>query len=368
MAQSALHHQHESSGATMGEYGGWSLPRRYTDPAGERHRVRSGAGVIDLSHRGRIRITGKDRQTFLQGMVSNDTRELDEGRGLYATILEPKGHMRGDLTLYAFPDFYLADTEPGMAAPIARMLDRYIIREKVTLKAEDEGMALIGVSGPEAGGILRSVLPECPALPSPFGCAAVSAFGTELLLMRRDFTGEESYQIALPAEAAPELWTSLVQAGAQPFGMEALEILRVEAGIPRYGQDLSEEVIPLEAGLEFGISRDKGCYIGQEVIERISSRGHTNRRLLPLRFSQGSPPEAGTELFLGEKKVGAVTSAVHSPGLGQPVGLGYVRRETWDGAAELKAGGTESEVTAVVLKRPAFGSGEPPAIRHPEEK
>lgn len=363
MKESALDSLHRSAGAEMADIHGWSLPCSYGDPVSERNAVRSGCGVTDLSHRGRIRIAGRDRQTFLQGMVSNDTRLLEEGKGIYATFLEPKGHMRGDMTLYAFPDEYLADTEPGMAAPLVRQLDRFLIREKVTLSVEEDGTALIGVSGPQAHELLKTLLPSLPDLTTPFGCALLEWEESALHVMRRDFTGEESYLLSLPRDQALSLWEALVQAGAIPFGQEALEILRIEAGIPVYGKDMTEEIIPLEAGIYFGINRDKGCYIGQEIIERISSRGHTNRRLVPLRFAPGETPASGAELLHGEKKVGTVTTAALSPELNRPVGLGYVRREAWEPGTELRVlqEGRE-ETTAEVLLRPAFGSGNPPAI------
>lgn len=363
MPESSLVTLHQQLDAKLADYGGWSLPAHYTDPATERNHVRRGCGIIDLSNRGTIRFTGKDRQTFLQGMVSNDTRLLEEGKGIYATLLNPKGHMLGDLTLYAFPEFYLADTEPGMAAFIARTLDRYIIREKVSPKVEDEERALVGFSGPHASTLLRKVFPNAPELSSPYGCAALTWQGAEVHLMRRNFTGEVGFQISLPKDQAPSLWEAFVQAGAEPFGQDALEILRVEAAIPQFGKDTSSEVIPLEAGLTFGISREKGCYIGQEIIERISSRGHTNRRLAPLKLTGTFVPPTGAELEFNGKKVGTVSSVTFSPELGQPVGMGYVRKEAWLPGTELKLLNSD-ETSAVVLEDPAFGSGEPPSIRN----
>jgi folate-binding protein YgfZ len=164
------------------------------------------------------------------------------------------------------------------------------------------------------------------------------------------------------------LWNTLAEAGATPFGQETLEVLRIEAGIPRYGVDTSQETLPLEAGLFFGISRDKGCYTGQEIIERISSRGHTNRRLLSLKIAPGFTPSPGDTLHREEKEVGRITSAARSPGLGVPLALGYARHEASAPGTALRVKGTAGETTAEVLARPAYGSGKPPAITAEEPK
>jgi folate-binding protein YgfZ len=338
----------------------------YGDVEAERNLVRERCGIIDLSNRGGIRFTGKDRQSFLQGMLSNDTRRLEPGQGIYATFLEPKGHMLGDLTLYAFDDYYFADTEPGMENSLVRALDRYLIREKVKIAGEGDSSDLTGLSGPKAKAILAAVFPDLAPIAGPFGCAVAERDGAAVEVMRRDFTGEESFLLRCEPEAAAPLWKALTEAGAEPFGQEALEVLRVEAGIPRYGVDTSQETIPLEAGLFFGISRDKGCYVGQEIIERIASRGHTNRRLLPIRFAAGPVPTGRVSLFLGEKEVGYVTSGVASPGSEGPVGLGYLRREAAAPGTRLRAVWEGGEIEAEPLSRPLFGSGEPPAITNAE--
>ncbi len=341
------------------------FPPPTTDLRTQVDAVRRSCGVCDLSRRGLLRVEGRDRETFLQGMVSNDVR-LPPGAACYATLLEPKGHMLADMTLYAFSDAYLADTEPGMAAFIAKTLDRYLIREKVTLTVEDAKWASIGVSGLAAQETLNRVLPDLAPLPGPFSGAIFTWNGAEGYALRRDFTGKVSVMLLIPPDTASALWVALTAAGAIVVGEEAVETLRVEAGIPVFGVDMTREQIPLEAALTFGINRNKGCYVGQEIIERMSSRGHANRRLVPLRFGAGPTPPVGSRLRFEGKEMGAVTSAVASHAAGTPLGMGYVRAAAF-------APGTPVEVvfpddtasTAEVLARPEFGSGEPPAIVNP---
>jgi folate-binding protein YgfZ len=297
-------------------------------------------------------------------MVSNDTRLLEPGRGLYATLLEPKGHMLGDMTLFAFDDSYLADTEPGMASALSRILNRYLIREKAVI--EVVGPVIVGVSGPQSGATLRSLFPDFPELGPPFGCGTVDWDGTRIRVFRKDFTGEESYLLGTAPDRGIRLWKTLEEAGVVPFGQETLEVLRVEAGIPRYGADTSEEIIPLEAGLFFGISRDKGCYTGQEIVERISSRGHTNRRLLPLKIAPGPTPSKGDTLHFEGKEVGRITSVVFSPGLSAPLALGYARHAASAPGTRLHVTTSEGETAAEALAQPIYGSGKPPAITSAE--
>ena len=342
------------------------LVASYGDVDGERQAARETGGIIDLSHRGRIRFTGQDRQTFLQGMLSNDVRLATTGLGIFATVLDPKGRMLYDLTLYGFEESLVMDVDPDVAVSLAKHLNRFHIREKVRFEVEDGLGVTIGVAGPNALQTIADLLGAPAPLPAPYSCAVHEWNGGSLELLRRDFTGDPGLLLRVETEAGPDLWRQLLDAGFTPFGLEALEALRIEAGIPLTDVDMDATTIPLEAGLSHGVNRDKGCYVGQEVIERILSRGHTNRRLVPLRFEGIDAPVLPGALYLDEKEVGRFTSAVYSPALGDCVGLGYVRNAVRTPGTLLDVESISCITTAEVLAAPLFGSGQPPSIRNDE--
>jgi folate-binding protein YgfZ len=302
--------------------------------------LREECGLLDRSERGKLIVSGPEAAEYLQGQLTNDVEALGPGEGQYAALLDRKGHMQADMRVLrtADEDFWI-DTEAAALAAARRHLEMYKIGREVTVADLTDERAILSLIGP------RSVeLAGTAALPE-FACEAVAVGGIECLAVG---TGVGIDLIARPAEAA-KLREALLGAGAAEVDAEAAEVLRIEAGTPRFGAEMSVETMPAEAGIvERAVSFTKGCYIGQEPVARLHYKGRPNRHLRGLRLS--APAAAGASLRLGEKEVGRIGSAALSPARG-PIALAIVRREAEPGS-ELAVG--EDGVTARVVDLP-FG-------------
>jgi folate-binding protein YgfZ len=355
MKRTALSALHEARGARWREYHGWEIPASYGGIDQEYQALQEGVGLIDRSYRQKLRISGRDRRTWLHGQVTQDINGLADWRSAYAAVLTPQGQMVSDLRVVALPDALLLDFPAGTTAPMAEYLDRFLIMERVELEDLTEAWALLSLQGPLS----------CHALATLFGggvadlepnAAAEYRFGDEpLYVVRAAHCGEDGYDLFVPAAEAAALWAALCQSRTQfavhSVGWEAFNVRRTEAGIPWWGQDLDEKTVPPEARLDRAVSMTKGCYVGQEIIARIDARGHVNN-LLTGFFVQGDTlPERGAELQVEGKKVGRVTTALQSLRLGRSIALGYLRREHQAPGTRVQATGLdgpiELEVTAL---------------------
>jgi folate-binding protein YgfZ len=305
--------------------------------------LRQECGLLDLSARGKLLVTGPDAADYLQGQVTNDVEALAPGRGCYAALLDRKAHIQADMRILRRPepdgDFWI-DTEPGAAARAARShLQTYKIGRDVEVEdlgAERAILALIGPAAAETAGV--------PAPPAG-ECRAAVVAGVECLVAGT----ADGLDLVCDAGEAAGLRESLVASGAAEVDFGAVEILRIEGGRPRFGADMGPECMPAEAGIvDAAVSFTKGCYIGQEPVARLHHRGRPNRRLRGLVLDR--PAEPGAPLRLDGKDVGVVGSACVSPALG-PIALAIVRREA-EAGAELAVG--EDGVTARVVDLP-FG-------------
>ena len=322
---------HESLGAAFRESGEWLVPESYGDRPGEYEAARNRVCIADLSDRGKLRLGGKDHLKFLQGMLTNDVIKLEEGKGMYAAILTVKGRMVSDMRVYREKDSVLLDLEPGLNAKVGELLKKFRLSYKATIDDLTEGMGIISVIGPHAAGVLEKVIGKENLPVNDLDHVRASVAGREVSVIKTRRTGEEGYDIYALTDGLADVWGLLMEKGnnfgIKPAGRGALEILRIEAGIPVYGIDMDDDTIPIEAGIWDALNFEKGCYVGQEVIARIKWRGHVNRHLLGFISDGDRVPERGSEVFLGEKKIGRITSSGFSLSLGKPIALGYVRRE-----------------------------------------
>ena len=321
---------HETQGAVLVNDRGIELPERFSDPREEYQAVREQVGLIDLSFRAQIRMTGEDRAAFLQGMVSNDVKALRPGDGCLATLLTEQGRLVADLRVYALDACFLLDVDARIKEKLIETLSRFIIADDVEMEDLSETQTTLALQGPLSSEVLAAA--GIAAVPSKmFQHVEATLAGVATRLVRTDDTGEDGYEILVPRGQAESVWQTLLQVGAplglRPVGLIALNTLRIEAGIPWYGVDMDEGRIVLEVGLEQAISFRKGCYLGQEVVERASARGHINRKLTGLLVQGNTLPTGGDKLFHDAQEVGWVTSAAVSPRLDRPIALGYVRRE-----------------------------------------
>jgi folate-binding protein YgfZ len=355
MEQLPLHSLHAGQQAAFGELQGREVVRSFGDLEGGYRAARSGAVVYDHSSRDLLRLTGPDRVSFLHGMVTNDINGLPEGAACDAAILTAKGAMVADARVLKRPDDLLVDLEPGLGPKVREFLERYLISEDAEIADVSADWGQLGVYGPRAFDALSAALGTPVAPLTRNAIRTVDFGGTSLLLVGNPVPAGAGADVLVPRAALEPLYRALLGTGAvRAVGFDVLEVLRVEAGWPRYGQDMVDTTIPLEAHLERAISYNKGCYIGQEVIARATFRGHMNRKLAGLLLGPGEPPPPGTELRTrtpegGEKKVGWLTSVVHSPTLGQHVALGYVHRDLLAPGTALMLAGTGAPATVHAL-------------------
>ena len=361
MMTNLLHDFHQAQGARFGELNGAELVADYGAFAAEHAALRAGAGVLDLSSRSRLCLLGADRVRFLHGQVTNDIKRLSPGTGIYAALTTAKGKMESDLNIFLLADEILLDFEPGLTERITSRLEKFIVADDVQIVDAAPHYGLLSVQGPRAAELIHAAgWPGTSALPArPYDCVKMSdpALG-DLYLANLPRLGSAGFDLFVPngslETAARRLLAAAGRTGGRACGWTALETARIEAGLPRYGADMDETNIPLECGLESrAVSYSKGCYIGQEVINRIHSVGHVNRELRGLRLTGDLTglPARGDKLFQGGREVGQVTSAVQSPALNTPIALGYVRREAGQTGAVLawRTAAGESRATIVDL-------------------
>ena len=352
--RSPLADYHVSQGASLVEHHGAIVPARFSNPREEHVAVRQAAGLFDFSHRRKLVMTGEHRVRFLQGMVTNDVKNLTPGHGTYATILNAQGHILADLRIYCAEDRFLIDTDADLRDKAMQSLKRYIIADRVAL--EPLPVFALAFQGPRARPLLEKTLHiDLPAL-EEFDHFSSNYAGFPVRVVRASSTGEEGYEVWVGEKGLAGVWGAACgQAPTYdmlPCGTEALETLRIEAGIPQYGAELAEDTLLLEAGLLNAVSFTKGCYLGQEIVERARSRGHVNWKLVGLTIDAAQPPAPGDKLVSGEKEIGEVTSACVSPTLGKTIALAYVRREVAEPGTRLTlASGIPAQVSALPFYR-----------------
>jgi glycine cleavage system T protein len=329
--RSTLHAIERTAGAVFGEWFGWELPARFADPTVEHRTVRNSVGLIDLSYRGILELTGKDRARFLNGLVTNDVKSLKPGAGQYAAMLTAHGKLVADMRIYALADAHWLDLHEELIPKVREVLERHLISDRVEIRDRSAEFAMVALQGPASVEMLsRMEIGEVKGL-AEYQHLETTIEGVTVRVMRASETGEEGFVVAVPIPSGATVWEALLKAGRddqlRPVGMEALNILRIEAGIPWYGADMDETILLQEAGLERAANFSKGCYLGQETVARVAHRGHVNWHLVGLLFEGGEAPDVGTKLLHEQREVGRITSAVRSPALDRPIALGYVRRE-----------------------------------------
>ena len=329
MGLTALQAHGEGLGAAgVGEYRGATTAARFGDPQAEFDALRSGCGVYDLGFRPKISLTGSDRVRWLNGMVTNNIRDLAVGHGVYAFLLNPQGHILGDLYAYNRGESITVDTDSGQAEKILATFDHYIIMDDVEVTNFGEQLTALGIAGLKAREVLAAagfVIPEMQALQVQSSMWQ----GTECALVRGEDAEHFCYEIWVAPAGVKHLWDALRAAGATPVGSEAVELRRIVLGIPRYGVDIRARDLPQETEQARALNFNKGCYVGQEIVERIRSRGAVHRMFTGFVADGAEPIVAGTKVVAGEKEVGEVTSvaSLRFTGHNKSVALGYIRRE-----------------------------------------
>ena len=331
------------------------MPESFTEFAQEYHFARETVALEDNNYRAFFELTGPDRQRYLNAIVTNDVKSLAPGEGTIALLLNPQGHIRAELEVYAFEERLLVVSYAMIREQLFAELDKFIIMDDVTLTDATDQLAALALEGPRAAQIVKAICDvDLSSLPE-LGHREVKVNSIRCRMLRRSPGGVPGAEFIVARANAVVLWQSLkavcVVHGGGPIGYEALRALRLESGIPWFGYDFDDQVIPHEANLENShISYSKGCYTGQEIVERVRSRGHVNRKRVGLEFSGSELPPAGTKLAYQGKEAGNVTGAAFSPALGHPIGMGYLRREANAIGTELEWPGGTARVIDLPLK------------------
>jgi len=346
----ALQAYGEGSGAaSVSEYRGATTAARFSDPQLEFAALRNGGGVYDLGHRSKISLTGDDRVRWLNGMVTNNIRDLAVGHGVYGFLLNPQGRILGDLYAYNRGESITVDTDSAQAEKILATFDHYIIMDDVEVKNLSEQMTAVGLTGPKSRDILTAAgiaIPQTKPLEVVSPRCDCQCDCLQCTVVRGEDAQHESYEIWIAPQDVRKLWDALLAAGATPVGSEALELHRIVSGIPRYGVDIRERDLPQETEQARALNFNKGCYVGQEIVERIRSRGAVHRKFTGFLLEGAPPLAAGTKIVAGEKEVGEITSAasLQSAGGNKTVALGYIRREVGTPGREVEIGAAKAIV------------------------
>ena len=302
--------------------------------------LRERAAWIDLSRRGKIRATGDDRARLLHAMSTNNVSAMQAGDGLYAFFLNAQGRILADAYVYNLGEAIWLDTEPEVAAKILEHLDKYIIADDVTLEDETGQWAAIGLEGPASIACateLGIAVPEQKYHWLEFGDGFVARVASAT---------PDGLRVFLPSGQEGDFVRRLEAAGIPQVQGEDARVVRLENGIPRYGEDITERFLVQETQALHGVHFNKGCYLGQEIVERVRSRGQVHRLLAPIRIKSKEPVAAGTKLVAGDAKAAEVTSSVYSPALGEVVALAYVRSEALQNKPPLTAADSTPAVEA----------------------
>jgi folate-binding protein YgfZ len=348
-----LSEMHRENGADMGVWFGCALPNSFGDWQAEYWALRQTVGLMDKNYRAYLKFTGPDRVRYLNAILTNDIKGLGENHANLSLLLNPQGHIQAEIETHALADKLFCVSHALIRERLVPALDKYIIMDDVTLTDRTEECGTLALGGPKAAAAVAEVagikLDELRELES----REVLVQGIECRVVRRTPGKAPSGEFLVHREQVQDLWKILLDAakkyGGGPAGYQALNAVRLEQGIPWFGYDFGEKQIPHEAGLQDShISYTKGCYTGQEIVERVRSRGQVNRARVSLRFESNEPPLVNTPLLSDGKEVGFVTRTGSSPALGGFIGMGYVRRENATPGTQLKAG----ENGAVVIATP----------------
>jgi folate-binding protein YgfZ len=357
MAASPLQNEHraqaENQPVRENEYRGATTATGFSDAHDEFSALLTGCGIYDLGFRAGISLTGGDRVRWLNSMVTNNIRDLAVGHGVYAFLLNPQGRILGDMSVYNAGESLIVETDRSQLEKIVATFDHYIIMDDVEVKNIGEEQTTLGLAGPKSRAILNAAGIEVPEM-QPLqmltpkcncDCGCVSC-----TVVRGEDASHESYEIWLASKDVYKTWSALVAAGATPVGSEALEMQRIASGIPLYGVDIRERDLPQETEQMRALNFNKGCYVGQEIVERIRSRGNVHRKFTGFIIEGAAAIEAGAKIIAGkagdEKEVGDVTSAavLRTRSGEQTLALGYIRREVGVPGREVTIGAVKATV------------------------
>ncbi len=357
MKETPLHDLHASLGAKLVEFGGWHMPVQYGPILDEVRTVRTKAGLFDLSHMGRVRVTGEDRVRFVDRIATNFCAKIPEGAIRYALFCRADGNPIDDLLVYKGKDeVFLVVNASNTAVDLAWMRE-HAGGMKVAIEDQTDAVAMLALQGQESQAVLQPLVADLDLASIGyyrFGFGTLCGL-SNTRVSRTGYTGEDGFEVYIPAGEAVRVWNALACAGeargVRPIGLGARDTLRLEAGMPLYGHEIDAEHNPIEAGLAFGVSfhADKGDWIGRAALERVQK--HPTRKLVGIQTAGPRVPRQGYKIFEGTRELGPVCSGSPSPTLGTNIGTAYVPLDAGavGGRVEIDIKGKRQEATVRAL-------------------
>ncbi len=359
MNQTPLYEPHRSLGAKMIPFAGWEMPLSYTGVLEEHRAVRTAVGLFDISHMGRIDVTGPSALALLDRVATADIKNMRVGGMQYALACKESGGILDDLMLYRFSEEnYSVCANAANAGKILGWLKKQASGMRgVTVTDRSPELAQLAVQGPRSRELLKPLTRADLDSLKPRQCLETVLAETPMRLSRSGYTGELGYELYLPRERAAHVWEALIKRGKEfglkPCGLGCRDTLRLEMGYPLYGNDMDEETTPIEASLEFAVDADKPAFIGREAIVRQKEKGPP-RKLVGFLLEQRGVPRHGYKIFSEGKEIGVVSSGNHSPSLNQGIGMGYVAPGFAGVGEEILIEIRENAIPAVLVERPFY--------------
>ena len=345
---------HRTNGAQAGVWFGCELPDNFLDWRAEYRMLRESVGLLDKNYRAYLEFTGPDRVRYLNAILTNDIKGLRENHGTVSLFLNPQGHIQAEMETYAFGEKIFCVTHAMIRERLIPAMDKYIIMDDVTLNDRTEEYATLAVEGPKAADVTLAVSGLVLGTMAELESRETVVGNIPCRVSKRSPGRIAGSEFLVAREGAADLWRILAEAvgseGGGPVGYHALNTVRLEMGIPWFGYDFGDKQIPHEAGLqESHISYTKGCYTGQEIVERVRSRGQVNRVRVSLKFDSSVEPALKAPLLAEGKEVGFVTRTGFSPTINAWIGMGYVRREKSTPGTVLELADAKAKVSATPI-------------------
>ena len=365
MKNTPLYDAHVAHGGKIVDFAGWAMPLQYSGVLDEYHAVRHAAGLFDVSHMGRIQIDGSGAEAYLQRVTTNDVRKVSPGHSQYSMICNTQGGVMDDIFIYRLaPEKFFLCVNASNREKILRWLLRQNESQVERVHIEDHSgrLAQLALQGPDSTAIMEKELgPDIQNL-KPRQCMEMKLFGATGVLARTGYTGERGYELYVSAESALGVWKKIMALGEphglKPAGLGARDLLRLDMGYFLYGNDLTEEITPIEAGAEWLVSWDKGEFIGEEVLKRQRDQG-VSKRLVAFELLEKAVPRHGMKLVANGSEIGEIASGNLSPVLQKGIGLGYVQPSFTEIGTTFDVEIRGRRVPAKVVKLPFYKKPKP---------
>ncbi len=333
LRETALRSRHEDLGARLIPFAGWLMPVQYSGVIDEHRTVRSAAGLFDLGHMGQVRVAGADALPYLQVITTNDVSALEPGAAQYSLVPNEQGGVIDDIIVYRLPDepgYLVVTNAANHAKDFAWMREQRLRRPEFEVDVNDasDSLGMIAIQGPMAPQIVASLTETDLSELEPFHCQRATVAGLPVLIARTGYTGEDGFEFYVPQERTAALWDALLAAGTprglKPIGLGARDTLRLEARMPLYGNELADDISPIEAGLGWAVKLGKGPFIGREAIAAVKKSGPSRRTVGFQLLERAGSARHGYPVESDGRSVGVVTSGAHSPTLGAEIGMALV--------------------------------------------